>query len=230
VRAKLPQSLVGGLSPGEDEKVIAAFRARHSDPDYRADDAAQILLAQELRGDRLVPEAGPSQALDLLGFESQLVFNTFVNQVLLVAERGDDVDYAYGFARAHNRAMLDFCAADRRLLASCYVPLRDFAQSAAIAAEASRGRQGAARAVGLPARPRAEPPGLYPVWQQAVEPAIPIVFHVGGGIRAADNRLLDRDYFANGGRRCPTSTAATRTSARSTTWRSRPRRCRRSPR
>src|SRR5678815_2343753 len=44
VRAKLPQGLVGGLSPSEDEKVISAFRARHADPAYRADDAAQILL------------------------------------------------------------------------------------------------------------------------------------------------------------------------------------------
>jgi len=53
------------------------------------------------------------------------VFNTFVNQALLKAERGDEVEFAYGFARAHNRAMLDFCAVDRRLLATCYVPLRD---------------------------------------------------------------------------------------------------------
>jgi predicted TIM-barrel fold metal-dependent hydrolase len=200
VRAKLPRSLVGGLSPGEDEKVIADIPRQALRPGLPRGRRGADPLAQELRGDRLVPEAGPSQALDLLGFDSQLVFNTFVNQVLLVAERGDDVDYAYGFARAHNRAMLDFCAADRRLLASCYVPLRDFAQSAAIAAEVDRGgSQGAARAVGLPARPRAEPPGLYPVWQQAVDAGVPIVFHVGGGIRAADNRLLDRDYFANGG-------------------------------
>ena len=27
----------------------------------------------------------------------------------------------------------------------------------------------------------------------------PVVFHVGGGLRAADGRLLDPDYFANGG-------------------------------
>jgi predicted TIM-barrel fold metal-dependent hydrolase len=37
------------------------------------------------------------------------------------------------------------------------------------------------------------------VWAQAAEAGLPIVFHVGGGIRAADNALLDRDYFANGG-------------------------------
>ena len=37
------------------------------------------------------------------------------------------------------------------------------------------------------------------MWEQAVEAGLPVVFHVGGGIRAADDRLLDRDYFANGG-------------------------------
>jgi predicted TIM-barrel fold metal-dependent hydrolase len=200
VRAKLPASLVGGLSPGEDEKVIAAFRAKHSDPEYRADDAAQILLRKNFAATGSFLKGDRSQALDLLGFESQLVFNTFLNQVLLVAERGDDVDYAYGFARAHNRAMLDFCASDRRLLATCYVPLRDFARSAAIARSAiAAGAAALLVPSGCPRGHAPSHPGLYPVWQQAVEAGIPVVFHVGGGLRAADDRLLDRDYFANGG-------------------------------
>ena len=64
------------------------------------------------------------QALDLLGVASQLVFNTFANGALQRAEHGDDVDYAYGLARAHNRAMVDFCSVDQRLLPVGYVPLR----------------------------------------------------------------------------------------------------------
>jgi hypothetical protein len=40
----------------------------------------------------------------------------------LEPEMGDYLDLAYGAARAHNRAMLDFCSVDRRLLATCYVP------------------------------------------------------------------------------------------------------------
>src|SRR5205085_6028911 len=35
--------------------------------------------------------------------------------------------------------------------------------------------------------------GLFPVWAQAEEAGIPIVFHVGGG-----GRLLDPMYFENG--------------------------------
>jgi predicted TIM-barrel fold metal-dependent hydrolase len=199
-RAKLPRSFVAALSPGEDEKLIGAFRAKHADPDYRADDAAQILLRKNFAATGSFLKQDRSRALDLLGFESQLVFNTFVNQTLLKAERADDVDFAYGFARAHNRAMLDFCAVDRRLLATCYVPLRDFARSQAMAGEAiAAGAKALLVPSGCPRGHAPSHPGLFPVWQQAVEAGIPIVFHVGGGIRAADDKLLDRDYFANGG-------------------------------
>jgi hypothetical protein len=48
--------------------------------------------------------------------------NTFWSAYLLEPEMGDYLDLAYGAARAHNRAMLDFCSVDRRLLATCYVP------------------------------------------------------------------------------------------------------------
>ena len=204
VRAKLPSSLVGGLSPAEDEKVISAFRAKHEDPAYRADDAAQILLRKNFAATGSFLKRDRAQALDLLGFSSQLVFNTFVNQRLLVAERGDDVEFAYGFARAHNRAMLDFCAVDRRLLATCYVPLRDFEQSRAIARDAiDAGARALLVPSGCPRGHAPSHPGLFPVWEQAVEAGIPVVFHVGGGLRAADDRLLDRDYFENGGPAVP---------------------------
>jgi predicted TIM-barrel fold metal-dependent hydrolase len=200
VRAKLPRSFVAALAPGEDDRLIAHFRAKHADPAYRADDAAQILLRKNWAATGSFLKEDRSQALDLLGFETQLVFNTFVNQALLKAERGDDVEFAYGFARAHNRAMLDFCAVDRRLLPTCYVPLRDFEQSRAIAGEAiAAGAAALLVPSGCPKGHAPSHPGLFPVWEQAASAGIPIVFHVGGGIRAADNRLLDPDYFANGG-------------------------------
>jgi predicted TIM-barrel fold metal-dependent hydrolase len=204
VRAKLPESLIGGLSPGEDERVLGAFRAKHADPDYRADDAAQILLRKNFAATGSFLKEDRPRALDLLGFASQLVFNTFVNQALLKAERADDVEFAYGFARAHNRAMLDFCAVDRRLLATCYVPLRDFDRSRAIAREAiDAGAKALLVPSGCPRGHAPSHPGLFPVWEQAASAGLPIVFHVGGGLRAADDRLLDRDYFANGGPSVP---------------------------
>jgi predicted TIM-barrel fold metal-dependent hydrolase len=45
--------------------------------------------------------------------------------------------------------------------------------------------------------------GLDPVWAQAQEAGLPVVFHVGGGHRLADGKLLDMDYFENGGPRVP---------------------------
>jgi predicted TIM-barrel fold metal-dependent hydrolase len=134
------------------------------------------------------------RALDLLGFASQLVFNTFLSKALCAAEHADDLDYAYGLARAHNRAMLDFCAVDRRLLATCYVPLADFARARAMAAEAIR--DGARALLVASACPRDHSPShiaLDPVWAQAAEAGVPIVFHVGGG-----GKLLDPSYFQNG--------------------------------
>src|ERR687898_3579008 len=79
------------------------------------------------------------RALDLLGFSSQLVFNTFHNRRLHDWEHGGDLDLAYGAARAHNRGMVEFCAADPRLLPTCYVPLADLDRAGQLAGEAIAG-------------------------------------------------------------------------------------------
>jgi len=109
-------------------------------------------------------------------------------------EHANDLDLAYGAARAHNRAMVDFCSVDRRLLPVGYVPLADFARARSMAAEAIRL---GCRALMIPsACPKGHSPshvGLFPVWATAQEAGVPIVFHVGGG-----GRLLDPSYFVNG--------------------------------
>jgi predicted TIM-barrel fold metal-dependent hydrolase len=198
-RERLRTLRLGGVRPGE-VGLIERFRARHADPAYRAEDEAQILLRKNWAATGSFLKQDRPRALDLLGFESQLVFNTFLNQQLLAAERGPDLDFAYGFARAHNRAMADFCAADPRLLATAYVPLRDFERSRAMAREAI---ETGGKALLVPSGcPRGHGPshaGLFPVWAQAEEAGLPVVFHVGGGLRLADQRLLDPEYFENGG-------------------------------
>ena len=198
-RAKLPRSVISGVAPGE-ESLVERFRAKHRDPAYRAEDEAKILERKNWAATGSFIKEDRPQALDLLGFASQLVFNTFVNGRLLAAERGDDVDFAYGFARAHNRKMVDFCSIDPRLLATGYVPLRDFARSRELAREAIE--SGAAGLLVPSGCPRGHSPShasLDSVWAQAEEAGLPILFHVGGGTRLADGRLLDPDYFENGG-------------------------------
>ncbi len=177
-----------------ERQELERHRELHTDPGYLAEEEEQVWLRKNWRATGSLIAEDRSRALDLLGFASQLVFNTFTNKELVRVEHGGDVDYAYGLARAHNRAMVDFCSADHRLLAVGYVPLVDFELAAATAAEAIE--------VGCKALmiPSACPPGhspshvsLDPVWAQAQEARLPVVFHVGGG-----GRLLDPNYFENG--------------------------------
>lgn len=193
VRPRLKPLYVSSVKPGEDD-LIEQFRKQHADAEFRARDADEIWLRKNWKATgSFIAEDRPA-ALDLLGFASQLVFNTFENALLLHAELGDDLDFAYGLARAHNRSLVDFCSVDERLLPVGYVPLADFDRTAAFAAETlALG----ARALLVPsACPRHHSPshvGLDPVWAQAQEAGIPIVFHVGGG-----GRLVDPMYFENG--------------------------------
>jgi uncharacterized protein len=183
-----------GVPESKSTRFVEKLRAQHDDAQYRADDEAQLMLRKNWNATGSFVKEDRGKALDLLGFSSQLVFNTFLNAELLRAEHGDDVPYAYGLARAHNRAMIDFCSVDRRLLATCYVPLRDFERARAMAAEAIA--MGARALLVASACPRGHSPShvaLDPVWAQAQEAGIPVVLHVGGG-----GKLLDPDYFENG--------------------------------
>lgn len=193
LRERLDPVYVSTVKPGE-EHFIDTLRRRHRDAAYREKDAAEILLRKNWSATGSFLKEDRPRALDLLGFESQLVFNTFLNKRLYRAECGDDLDYAYGLARAHNRAMADFCAVDRRLLATGYVPLRDFARAAAMARENLE--LGCKALLVASACPRGHSPShvaLDAVWAQAQEAGIPVVFHVGGG-----GELLDPHYFENG--------------------------------
>src|SRR4051812_18687802 len=76
IRPRLAELDLRGVAPGEEER-IEAVRPAHADPAYRADDASQILLRKNWSATgSFLPQDRPA-ALDLLGFASQLVFNTF---------------------------------------------------------------------------------------------------------------------------------------------------------
>jgi len=182
---------VGGHGRLEDFPV---YIRNHADPEYRSRDEAELMLRKNWNATGSFLKDDRSLALDLLGFKSQLVFNTFWNGYMVRLEHGDDVELAYGIARAHNRAVLDFCSVDKRLLASCYVPLMNFERAARIAGEAIKA---GAKALLIPsACPRGHSPShinLDSVWRQSEEAGIPVVMHVGGG-----GKLLNPDYFENG--------------------------------
>jgi predicted TIM-barrel fold metal-dependent hydrolase len=177
--------------------LIAAFdrlRVKHASHAYRAVEADEIMNRKNFAATGSFIAEDRPRAIDLIGVASQLVFNTFYNRRLHDWEHSGDLDLAYGVARAHNRGMLDFCSVDRRLLASCYVPLANFERTRAMAKEAVDA--GAAALLVASGCPRGHSPshiGLDPLWAIAQEAEIPIVFHVGG-----TGDLLDVNYFQNG--------------------------------
>ncbi len=175
----------------------AAFdrlRRKHASAEYRADEAAQIMARKNFAATGAFVAADRSRALDLLGFRSQLVFNTFHNRRLRDWEHSGDLELAYGAARAHNRGMLEFCAADSRLLPTCYVPLVDFERASVTAGEAiATGAAALLVASGCPPGHSPSHVGLDPVWARAQDAGIPVVFHVGG-----TGDLIDPNYFRNG--------------------------------
>jgi predicted TIM-barrel fold metal-dependent hydrolase len=184
--------------PAEQQRdLVAAFDRladRHRSDEYRADEEAEVMRRKNFAATGSFLAEDRPRALDLLGFSSQLVFNTFHNRRLHDWEHGGDLDLAYGAARAHNRGMLEFCSVDPRLLATCYVPLVDFDRAAAMAGEAiAAGAAALLVASGCPAGHSPSHIGLDPVWARAEEAGIPVVFHVGG-----TDDLIDPGYFRNG--------------------------------
>jgi len=165
---------------------------QHEDPDFRAGAADNILLRKNQQALGAFLPADRPRAVDLLGFASQLVFTTFCLGNFGL-DQGSDMDLCYAAASAHNRMMTDFCSVDRRLLATCYVPLADIERAPAAAREAiALG----AKALLIPSRcPGGHSPshvGFDPVWAMAREAGLPILFHVGG------ERKLEPAYFENG--------------------------------
>ena len=162
-----------GLRPGRS-------REAHADAQFRAGVAANIMLRKnhEAHGSFIADDR--PQALDLLGFASQLVFTTFCLGNFGL-DRADDLDLAYAAAQAHNRMLADFCRVDRRLLATAYIPLEDIARACSLTQAAIHD---GAKALMVPSWcPQHHAPshiGLDAVWAQAQEAGIPVLLHVGG--------------------------------------------------
>jgi predicted TIM-barrel fold metal-dependent hydrolase len=184
--------------PADQRRDLAAafeqLADRHRSDEYRAAEEAELMARKNFAATGSFLAEDRPRALDLLGFASQLVFNTFHNRRLHDWEHSDDIDFAVGVARAHNRGMVEFCDVDRRLLPSCYVPLADLELAPQLAAEAiDMGAAALLVASGCPPGHSPSHVGLDAVWAVASEAGIPIVFHVGG-----TGDLIDPNYFVNG--------------------------------
>src|SRR3954447_14405452 len=144
-----------------------------------------------------------SKALDLLGFDRQLVFATFSPGAIFTP--GLDPEVAAGGARAHNRAMAEFCADDERLLGVAAISLDD---PAAAVAEVDHVLELGLKAVWIPHRPAGgRAPGhdeLDPFWAKIAEAGLPALLHVGGAplqLSAAwmnTGRAIPTDWLGGG--------------------------------
>jgi predicted TIM-barrel fold metal-dependent hydrolase len=199
MRERLPQIRVD--APRLQQGIADAVQRRAQPPERVAE-----LIAL---GDQLI--AGPkgyqalgafnaherSQALDLLGFARQLVFATFSASITFSEQRA--IEERYAAARAHNRAMAEFCASDKRLMGVALLPLDD---TALALAELRHAIELGLSAVWIPHRPcGGRSPGhleLDAVWAALADARLPFLLHVGG-------RPLQIDpQWMNTGRPVPT--------------------------
>lgn len=123
--------------------------------------------------------ADRSHALDVLGFERQVVLGTFsFHQVAHVT----DAKALEVGARVHNRAMGRFCAGDDRLLAGGYVPLSLGPETAgSLLDEAFADGCHTVMVDPSEADPEARSfthPDFDPVWARFAERDVPVILHI----------------------------------------------------
>jgi hypothetical protein len=112
-----------------DGAWVTTARVAQTDAQFRASADENILLRKDYEALGSFLASDRPRALDLLGFNTQLVFTTWCLSNFGLEEPGGDATLAYALAQSHNRMMTDFCSVDRRLLGVHYVPLNDFAAS-----------------------------------------------------------------------------------------------------
>jgi predicted TIM-barrel fold metal-dependent hydrolase len=131
-----------------------------------------------------------SKALDMLGFHRQLVFATFAAGHTFSEQAG--IEHRYAAARAHNRAMAEFCGRDARLMGVALLPLDD---THLALAELGHAQKLGLRAVWIPHRAcGGRSPGhnvLDAVWARLAEANIPFVLHVGGAQLQVDRAWMN---------------------------------------
>jgi predicted TIM-barrel fold metal-dependent hydrolase len=189
VREKLRPLYLGGAGKLAEDAVKAAA-ARRGDAEAARKLEANLMGAKGWGALGAFDSAERTRALDLLGFDHQLVFSTFAPTQF----GGDDLDLLYGGSRAHNRAIADFCARDSRLVAVGMVPWGDPERSAREVDEAIRLGCGAILLPSAPTGDRSPThPDYHPLWARLEAANVPFMLHIGGG-----GRTLRRQFHNNG--------------------------------
>lgn len=173
-------------------KMIEMAEARRTDPEARAKAAENpIQGAKGWLGFGGFDKAERVEALDWLGFTSQLVFPTFG---LAAIGRAKTEDQAYAAARALNCAQIDFCSADPRMVAVAFCPMDDPARALEEARFAVERGAGAVMVSASPAGDRSPGhPDHDPFWAYLEDNRIPFMLHIGPG-----TKRQPKGYMNNG--------------------------------
>jgi uncharacterized protein len=192
-RERFPYVWTVGDEPGRIG--IDKERARHADAAYRADDEPQLMLRKNFGATGSFLSEDRPAALDMLGFASQLIFDTFTSSPILRFDRDGDYDLAVRLARAQHRAILDWCSVDPRLLPVTVLPVGDMERAVDLAREVIDGGTAAIQ-IGQYCTPAHSPShtALDPVWGMCEEAGVPVLLHVAG----AGASVMPAAYFENG--------------------------------
>jgi predicted TIM-barrel fold metal-dependent hydrolase len=175
--------------------AIEKERAKHADVAYRADDESQLMLRKNFSATGSFLNQDRPGALDLLGFASQLVFDTFTSSPILRYDRDGDAAFAIALARAQHRAILDWCSVDPRLLPVTVLPVGNMETAVTLAREVIDAGTAAIQ-IGQYCTPRHSPShaALDPVWSMCEEAGVPVLLHVAG----AGENVMPKAFFENG--------------------------------
>jgi uncharacterized protein len=165
------------------EEAVAQAQARKGDAAAAAKLEGSLMTSKGWSGLGAFDPAERSRALDLLGFDRQLVFSTFAPTQFL---DDGDLDLLFGGTTAHNRAMTGFCGDDERLLAVGFVPWGPPDETVRAVDEAIDLGSAAVLFPSAPPRGNLSPthPDYDGVWSTLAERGVPFVLHVGGGGQA----------------------------------------------
>ena len=211
-RAKMAASCLVGLTGAQFAGALGA----QAEAGFHDKADAEVMTRKLWRAMGAYRKQDRPRALDLMGFSSQLVFDSFMRFTLREAEEQPvkDLDFIYNLARAHNRAMVDFCSVDRRLMAVGYVPMIDIGHSIVLAREAiDMGCAALQTSAGCNGEQSPSHIGFDPMWDLMAQAGVPLVYHLGAGrlpsdvftrnglpgepaFHGGDGRLQAHDYVA----------------------------------
>jgi uncharacterized protein len=186
----LPLNL--GKAGGAPERKITEALARVRDPAATDKIAHNVISGPKGWGAYgAFASAERSKALDDLGFSRQLVFTTFAASQFLWSE---DANVVYGGIRAHNRAIGDFCSADKRLIPVGMLSFEHPARALTEIEEALKCKVGAFWVCAAPVGDKSPGhPDFDPIWRRLAETGIPFVLHIGLGTQVLPKAYQNND-------------------------------------